>query len=545
MSFISKQLEQQRFIFKIHSARLRKSGWKLELPISEARKNQEVISMGSSQVLRWIDELNGVTDADAKASNIKLEIRRLKHEKGCSSVKKQIRELYAKLDALQFKPDYMCLVIDKEKDYRRACKGYYINGIKYRRLLGTAGGIKNSTIVFVSERLYPELNKRINNGRDESKELVPAKFEAYRALTCSASVPVSFPNGILVVKDVETAFKADTVYLDDECDGEPSIEYKPDTDIVMDASDGYGLMLPSLAERWSGELGLDYVMAGCNTRVAWSKGMVYTFDFLDFAENVAHKSVVTDVWGDEKNIYDVELILTESMLKLWDSYKSFDDYMDNCISNKYTIGIPKTCPRELENERALNYQFIQSYELNDDDIEELISPAIHEFKDVISGDWKKAALFLCGSGLNSTNIGKLKNDYIKAAMIDHRVMNDPFVQKAVYQLIKNRIDEAKVGVIGIHANYSMISGDPFGLCQSIFGMEVTGILKAGEVYNKYWDDDGADSVACFRAPMSTHENVRVVSINRSDEARYWYRYMNTCTILNSFDCMTAAMNGAD
>ena len=53
--------------------------------------------------------------------------------------------------------------------------------------------------------------------------------------------------------------------------------------LKVDASDGFGLMLPSLAERWSKELGLNYVMSGCNSRFAWEKGMVYTFDFIDFA----------------------------------------------------------------------------------------------------------------------------------------------------------------------------------------------------------------------------------------------------------------------
>lgn len=501
--------------------------------------------MGSSQVLRWIDELNGITDADEKACNIKKEIRRLKKLPVCPENRKAIRKLYQDLDNVQFKPDYMCLVIDKEKDYRRACNGFTINGIKYKRLLGTAGGIKNSTIVFVSERLRDEISRRIDNGRDMTKEVVPAKLEAYKALSCSASIPVSFPKGILVVKDAETDFIADTVYLDDQCEGEPSIEYKPGTQIHMDATDGFGLMLPCLAERWSKELMLDYTIAGANTRASFEKGMVYTFDFIDFAENVAHRSIVKDVWENDIDIHNVELILTESMLKLWDSYGSCEEYIDNCIKNGYTFGIPKTCPEKLENERSLNYQFIQSYDLSDEDIDELIYPTMDEIKGVLSGDWRKTVLFLRGAGLNSNNIEKVPDDFIKAIMVNHNIVKDPYVQNATYQLIKNRINEAKVGVLKIHGNYSMISGDPFTLCQSVFSMPITGILKSGEVYNKYWVDYGADKVACFRAPMSTHENVRVVSVNRSDEAKYWYRYMNTCTILNSWDCITAAMNGAD
>lgn len=63
---IAKQLTCQKYIYKIHSSRLRKEKWKLTLPIDEARRNDEVISLADSQVLRWIDELNGITDADTK-----------------------------------------------------------------------------------------------------------------------------------------------------------------------------------------------------------------------------------------------------------------------------------------------------------------------------------------------------------------------------------------------------------------------------------------------------------------------------------------------
>ena len=32
---------------------------------------------------------------------------------------------------------------------------------------------------------------------------------------------------------------------------------------------------------------------------------------------------------------------------------------------------------------------------------------------------------------------------------------------------------------------------------------------------------------------------------KSEEAQYWYRYMKTCTILNSWDTTAHALNGAD
>ena len=453
---LAKQLVCQKYIFKLHSSRLRKAKWRLTLPVAEARKNDEVISLADSQVLRWLDELNGITDAENRAREIKMEIRRLRKEPNSVQNRRRIKQLYADLDDVQFKPDYLCVIIDKEKDYHRACRGFSINGIQYQRLLGTNGGVKNETIVFISDRHAEEIKKRIDNGRNMDKEMVPAKLEAYKALTCSASIPVSMPHGILVVSDCETEFLSDIIYLNDEADGEPVMEERIQVPVQLNESDGYGLMLPSLAKRWSDELELDYLVSGVNTRFSWEKGMVFTFDFLDFAEKVAGSYMVKDAWGNDVDIRNVELILTTSMLKLWDSYGSCEDYVQNCLANGYTFGIAKTCPKELERERTLNYQFIQSYDLSDDDIEELIRPTMNEIKDVLYADPVKTVLFLKGAGMNEDNIGRLDNDFAKALMIEPKMIDDPYVQNCIYQMIKNRINEAKVGVLKVHGNYSIV-----------------------------------------------------------------------------------------
>ena len=502
--------------------------------------------MADSNTLRFIDDINHLYDADERAADIQRKIRILQKQETTRVNRKEIRRLYSELDEVQFKPDYMCLIVDKIEHYDKACKdGFYINGIHYERLLGTNGGVKNSTIVFVSSRVAPELKRRLENGRDLSKPLVPAKFESYKALSCSGSTPVSLPHGICVVPDCVTHFKSNVIYIDDEGVDEPKMEYRENEDVELIDSDGYGLMLPSLAQRWSQELGLDYVMSGANTRFSWEKGMVFCFDFLEFADKVAGTRIIKDAWGNEVDLSNIELILTTSQLKLWDSYKSFDDYLDNCLKNGYTFGIPKVCPKELENERYLNYQFIQSFKLTDEQIEELIQPTIQEIKDILGLDYKKSILFLKGMFLNENNLWKVENDFAKALMVDPEMINDPFVRNRIYQMIRKRIKDAKVGVIKVSGNYSIISGDPYSLCQSIFGMEVTGLLKAGELYNKYWIDKGADYVSCFRAPMTCHNNICKLKVANTEDMQHWYRYMTTCTILNSWDTTTHATNGAD
>lgn len=486
-----------------------------------------------------------MADADERAREIRREIRRLRREPECLPNRRQIRKLYEQLDTIQFKPDYLCIIMDKKKDYIRACKGFSINGNKYQRLLGTNGGIKNETIVFVSERVKDELGRRIENGRDLTKELVPAKLEAYKALVCSASIPVSMPRGIIVVNDCETEFLSDVTYISDELDGEPVMEERKGALVKLNASDGCGIMLPSLAQRWGAEIGINYVPGGVNTRFAWEKGMAFCFDFLDFAEKIAGAYVVRDAWGAERDVREAELILTTSMLKLWDSYSSMEEYLESCADNGYEFGISKVCPKELEDAHTLNYQFIQSYDLSDADIDELIAPTMNEIRDVLYADYRKTILFLKGAGLNESNIDHIENDFAKALMVDQRMLYDPYVQNKIYQFIKKRIDEAKAGAVTIHGNYSVVSGDLYALCQSVFGMAITGILEAGEIYNAYWADGESDRLVGFRAPMTHHGNIRSLAVNRSGAARYWYQHVGTATVLNAWDTAAMAWNGLD
>lgn len=273
--------------------------------------------------------------------------------------------------------------------------------------------------------------------------------------------------------------------------------------------------------------------------------MVYTFDFIDFAEKIAGTYELIDVWGHKQDVRDAEVIITESMLKLWDSYDSWDSYYRNCQENHYQFSTPKITPATLENVRTTNYQFLQSYEFTDEELQELCQPTIDEINDVLGLDYRKSLTFLAGFGLNDNSARNFENNYIKALMIEPELINDPFVRKSIYQMIRKRIDCAKKGSIKVNANYAMISGDPYALAQSMFGLEVTGLLKAGEVYHKYWIDKGAEEIACFRAPQTCHSNIRKMKLNYGSEQAYWFRYITSALIFNAWDTACEAMNGAD
>lgn len=540
---------EQRLIYKIGSGLLAKNGYNLNLPLEVAMRDypEYIVAIADSQIQRWINEINGITDINKDIRHLKNKIRRLRRKEKYAKNKAAIRKLYTELYNLQFQKDYVCVVMEGnrlncQKAYDKVNNGFTINGIQYRRLLGTNGGIKNNTIVYVNINIYDELKKRIDNGRNKEIPLVPAKLEAYQALTCSGSTPIPAPNGIIVVKDCITHFTEDVITITDSAD-EPLLEHKSGYELEHNNSDGYGLMLPSYSARVNEYLtGNATPISGMNTRYSFEKGMVYTFDFVEFAEKVAGTYEVTDVWGDKRDIRDAEVILTESMLKLWDSYDSWEDYYKNCKENHYQFSTPKTTPETLENVRNTNYQFLQSYQFTDEELQELCQPTVDEVKDIMGLDYRKTIVYLTGGNVD---LDKQEDDHIKALMIDPQMINDPYVISQIYSNISKRMDNAKKGTIKVKGNYQMISGDPYALMQSIFGLPVTGLLKAGEIYSKYWIDNGDDYVVCFRAPMSAYNNIRKMRLNKSDDAAYWFRYITTALILNAWDSTCDALSGAD
>ena len=87
---MSKHLTSQRFVYKIHSSRLRRGKWNLTLTINQARENKELISLSESQMMRFIDELNGITNPEIHISDIKSQIKKLKLEIGRASCRERV-----------------------------------------------------------------------------------------------------------------------------------------------------------------------------------------------------------------------------------------------------------------------------------------------------------------------------------------------------------------------------------------------------------------------------------------------------------------------
>lgn len=495
-------------IFKIETKQLKYHNWSLNITKEQAYAANSLVALFESEMFRLIAKI-----------------------------------LDKPIEEIEFSDYVASIVISNKRHFDRAVshEGIEINGNCFRRFVGTSGGLKKNSIIFVNTEVLDELNKRCECGRKRDVPMVPAKYETYKALTCSASQPICEPKGILVVDDCLVKIKDIVKIISDSEDApEPTVSEPQEIELENNVCDGFNLCTPEYMERIAESLELDYLPSGVCLRNAWLKGMLYPFPIMEFADEIADGDyMVQDIWGEWHDIRDIDLIVNESSLKLWKCYNSIDDYIAAYRDSGYGFAVTKITPEVLEYQRMTNYQYLQSYELSEEDIRELCEPTIKWLKDSMGDDYEAALKFL---GIND----QVKhNTWQQALFLDRRLIRSPFIINSIKRMIRLKIDEAKIGKLLVHGNYQLASGDPFVFMEHVFGLKPRGLLKANECYSKYWVDEEATEVVAFRSPMTVHNNIRKVKVVNNKDTEKWYKYMKTVFIINGFDGFCAAENGCD
>lgn len=498
-------------VFKIGTDILKMSNWDLNISKDKAMSLNMLVSLFDSQMFELI--------------------RQILEERNLNIPKKDYTR-------------YVISVVNdgkgkNKKDFKRALKGFKVNGVEFKRFVGTTGGLKNNSVIFVNSKILEELNRRCECGRNVDIPVIPAKYEAYKSLTCSASQRICEPNGILVVSDCLVNINTEVIDIDEGQDGEPIVAYKK-VEIENNTSDGFNLCTIDYMRRVSESLGLHYVTSGVCLRNAYCKGMMYAFPIVEFCEKYLGGYIVKDIWGNDVDIRTIDMILTESSLKFWNSYNSSEDYINQYRSHGYGFRVTKIIGEKLEDTRELNYQYLQSYNFSDKDIEELCKPTVDYLTGSLCGNYENTLKFL---GIKDGDIPK--ETWQKALLSSQDMINDSYIIYNINKLIRKKIDNAKIGKLICNGNYQQLSGDPFLLMEHICGLEPHGLLKAHECYSHYWQERNATDLVVFRSPMIGHNNIRKMSIVDNDDTNYWYQYMTNVFILNGFDSACVALSGAD
>jgi len=547
---------QQFYIFKISTSRLKNSKYNLTLTIDDARKSGEIVSIGDSQVFRSLRQLKNISFSQEKIDNLLLEKRKIKRKKHSSENSETLLQIEDQIDSLLFVPEIISVSVSDLRHYEYLGQnGFYINGIKFIRLLCGAGQARRNNSLWVSEEYEEPLKKTLNNNRN-SILISPAKFNAYFGLNASATLQVSTPY-FCVVPDLKIKRTEKVDYIEEIENGD-DVVIPCEKEIEFNLWDGQGLISPKFAKQWADDLGLNYIPSAFIIRANFIKGMVCVFDFHRFAEEIAEQHHVTDIWGNKYNLRDADIILTESQFKLWEAFSSLDHYVYNCKKNNLTWGVSRVTPKIETPYTFLNYQFVQVLDLDDDTIKKLCQPTLDFFSNIIKNKIEYTLLYLLGKlsnqkyndiNLNPNNLDNLNNldnvfnkiqDAVtKALILNNELIHDPYIKNYLIHSLNKKIKESYIGNLLIHGFYTMAVSDPYAFMENLFNLPLKGLLNRDEHYNRYWLDQKENKLVAMRAPLTWKSEINPINLKENSKIKEWYKYLNNCIVYNVFgnDCL--------
>lgn len=552
-------IKQKQFLtMKFNSDRLKKFKYNIQLSIDEAFENKEMIALFENQL---IDSILDITDRNIdfnKMDELKKEIKRIKKLDKSDDNSKLIKQYQDEINNMMFVPEYITIKMTAKSHYKYLYKyGVIINGVKFKRFNASASQARVNTVLFIAETVFDELRKRTDNGRDLNHPLAPSKLNAYRGLYCSSRFRVSTPR-FCVVKDYESPTKMKVNFVTETPDWNEDDIVEEGVELTKDFNrfDGMGLISPQQARKWAEELELDYVPSQFCIRGSFLKGMVCVFDIHKFIKEKNNDNpMIETIYKDENddyikvNLNEIDVIVTESQLKLWDSWDSVEHYNKCCEENGLSWGVSLFTPKKDKDFFYENYQFLQTLDLNDEDVINITSKFVNWIKGVTSENVYYTMLFLLGFGVDEERflnyIHKGEVAWIRALILRPQLIDDKFIRLKVYNLIKKKIQEGSLGKIIVDGNFQVIVSDPYAMMEHVCGKEVKGLLKQGEYYSNYWNERGVNQVDATRSPLTYRSEHVILNLIKNDETEEWYKHCKSGIILNTHGDDTDRFAGSD
>ena len=163
---------QQYYIFKFNTSRLKKYNYNVNINLTDARANGELVSLGDSLLLRSLRHVKGTESDNIEniIDSLLLEKKRLKNRKNSSENSKRILEIDKEVDDRLFVPQIVSIIVDNIRHYEHIIKqGLVVNNHHYVRLLFGAGNARRNTVLLVDQDYEEQLKSILNNKRNIEK----------------------------------------------------------------------------------------------------------------------------------------------------------------------------------------------------------------------------------------------------------------------------------------------------------------------------------------------------------------------------------------
>lgn len=337
--------------------------------------------------------------------------------------------------------------------------GYRHNAIVYRPFMAGASDARKATSSWVNEAIMPELGKWAMCGlQTKDMKLAINKYMAYIGLLSSASKPFAEVFGkkvdirrVAIIKDGEVNVTANVDMVDMN-----SVMHDVSRTNTINAFDGFGIIRSELTDGES-----------CTIRGPWLKAFVQATSWMrlsGFGLSHGKKSFI-DFWGNEVRLKDVDMILTESCFKTAKLYTSWEQYCAafEALGHEVCVCVREHAPKL----KGLPYQQGQTLCGTEDDATSFM---MHAKKSVYKYHEPKEAA------------GLLRGAHKQAAKMYPALLNEPHTKRSIQEMYATKRNDMLGGRIPELGYNAFLAPDPEAFAQHLFGLPITGALKAGECY---------------------------------------------------------------
>ena len=235
---------------------------------------------------------------------------------------------------------------------------------------------RRAMLSFIREDFYEPIRRRIMMDLIVGQCQL-SKLYAYNGLMMSSGIRVDDigidqPHRVVVIENfIFDKVSANVITVED--DGSTGsirkyhrVEKRLDK-VETVCFDGEGLVSKQYAQVLNKALGPKRKHTSFQIRMPYVKGMLHQVDFKDFLTS-AGTMTITDVWGVQHAVKDVDIILTKSMFKgagwLKENGKSWEDYWATFRKYHHALYITNVSKPKPESQTELNFQFLNTLSMS-------------------------------------------------------------------------------------------------------------------------------------------------------------------------------------
>lgn len=376
--------------------------------------------------------------------------------------------------------------------------------IHYKMLYRSTGKAKQGSCMFICDRLYDIASDYIRMGLKLPNENAPiVEMGAYSSLIASnivGTIRIN-PKNILILNDVDSFFTRNIISVETNDKKQCIAVEKNDYKLKNTMFDGQALIDESIFPKW----GNGYVLLRQHMcKMACFKTKIQKF-FKNYYGKNYNEAKITDMFGFEHYVKDIELITTDNAMKWLKFDIDYDYWCQKVYDSNCTFGVVKTAHKsKLGEVQKMSYQMINSLDVD------IMPKVVEKSKEYIELLKKDNDVFLQYLADNEN----FSNDYkVLVALCEQ---NKDFVRSEYFRerkknIIRTYVNNFKFGKVIQDADNLVFVGSPYAMLLYSVGESVENdtTFESEDNSIQCFTSRFADNeyLACFRSPHNSKNNI--------------------------------------